>query len=166
MRRIEHRQPPFGPMPPVVKTFETIGLATVATSADQAKDLLFLRSGDGITMNRDRLLADAKAKALNLAQNYTPQASKSISLPGKTAFAALSLALDGFRRTGKATPHDVIVGRELAKVVSGGDTDVTETIGEEDLLSLETRAFLALAKKPASIARVAHMLKTGKPLRN
>ncbi|MGH6946659.1 MAG: 3-hydroxyacyl-CoA dehydrogenase NAD-binding domain-containing protein [Kiloniellales bacterium] len=166
LRRIASKAPPFGPMPPAIKTFETIGMASVARSAEQAKELMFLRSGDDITMNRDRLLADAKAKALELAKDYAPPESPRISLPGRTAFAALSLAVDGFRRTGKATPHDVVVGKQLATVVSGGDTDMTETLGEDDLLALERRAFLALARQPASVARVAHMLKTGRPLRN
>jgi 3-hydroxyacyl-CoA dehydrogenase len=157
---------PGGPMPPVMKTFETIGMATVARSAEQAKDLLFLRPGDGITMNRGRLLADAKAKALALAENYAPPAEPRISLPGKTAMAALSLAVDGFRRMGKATPHDTVVGKRLAAVLSGGDTDTTESVGEADLLELEREAIVGLARHPASIARVAHTLKTGKPLRN
>ncbi|WP_119461982.1 3-hydroxyacyl-CoA dehydrogenase/enoyl-CoA hydratase family protein [Rhodospirillaceae bacterium SYSU D60014] len=166
LRRITGKKPPFGPMPPVIKAFETIGMASVAKSAEQAKDLLFLRPGDGITMNRDRLLADAKAKALALAESYVPPETPRVSLPGRTAFAALSLAVDGFRKTGKATPHDVVVGKQLATVLSGGDTDMTETLSEDDLLSLECQAFVALARQPASIARVAHMLKTGKPLRN
>ena len=71
-RNITRKAPPFGPMPPVIKTFETIAMATVAKSAAQAKDLAFLRDGDGITMNRDRLLADAKAKVLQLAEHYAP----------------------------------------------------------------------------------------------
>ncbi|HYN00628.1 MAG TPA: enoyl-CoA hydratase/isomerase family protein, partial [Aestuariivirgaceae bacterium] len=166
LRRSASRQPPFGPMPPVIKTFETIGTASIATSAEQAKDLLFLRPGDGITMNRDRLLADAKAKALTLAENYIPPSAPRISLPGRTAFAALSLAVEGFRRAGKATAHDVVVGKQLAMVISGDDTDMTETLGEDELLALECRAFLALVRENASAARVAHMLKTGKPLRN
>jgi 3-hydroxyacyl-CoA dehydrogenase len=157
---------PGGPMPPVMKTFETIGMATVARSAEQAKALLFLRPGDGITMNRGRLLADAKAKALTLAENYAPPAESRISLPGKTAMAALSLAVDGFRRMGKATPHDAVVGKRLAAVLSGGDTDATESLEEADLLELEREAIVDLARHPASIARVGHTLKTGKPLRN
>jgi 3-hydroxyacyl-CoA dehydrogenase len=155
-----------GPMPPVMKTFETIGMATVAKSAEQAKDLLFLRPGDGITMNRDRLLADAKAKALSLAENYVPPSPPRISLPGKSALAALSLAVDGYRRMGKATPHDVVVGKRLATVVSGGNTDMTESLGEDDMLALEREAIVDLARHPASVARVAYTLKTGKPLRN
>lgn len=160
------KQRPGGPMPPIVKAFETIGMATVAKSAAEAKDLMFLRAGDGITMNRDRLLADAKAKALALAQTYAPPEEPTVSMPGKTAFAALSLAVDGLRRTGKATPHDVVVGKQLAAVLSGGDTDITATVSEDDLLALERDGLIALARQPASLARVAHMLKTGKPLRN
>ena len=155
-----------GPMPPVIKAFETIGMAAVAKSAAEARDLLILRPDDGITMNRDRLLADAKAKALALVENYAPPEKPKISLPGKTALAAMSMAVDGFRLSGKATPHDVTVGKALAGVLSGGDTDITETVSEDDLLALERNAIVALSRNPASIARVSHMLKTGKPLRN
>ncbi len=155
-----------GPMPPVIKAFETIGMAAVAKSAMEARDLLILRPDDAITMNRDRLLADAKAKALALAENYAPPEKPEISLPGKTALAAISMAVDGFRLSGKATPHDVTVGKALAGVLSGGDTDITETVSEDGLLALERDAFVALSRTPESTARVSHMLKTGKPLRN
>jgi 3-hydroxyacyl-CoA dehydrogenase len=166
LRHLARRAPPNGPMPPVIKTFETIAMASVAKSAERAKDMAFLRRSDGITMNRDRLLADAKAKVLQLSENYSPPAPPTFSLPGKTAFAALTLALDGFHRMARATDHDVTVGRALARVLSGGDTDVTKTLSESDLLALESRAFLDLARTRPTAARVAHMLKTGKPLRN
>jgi 3-hydroxyacyl-CoA dehydrogenase len=155
-----------GPMPPVIKAFETIGMAAVGKSAAEARDLLILRPDDGITMNRDRLLADAKAKALALADNYAAPEKPEISLPGKAAGTAMAMAVDGLRLSGKATPHDVTVGKALAGVLSGGDTDITETISEDGLLALERTAFVALSKTPESIARVSHMLKTGKPLRN
>jgi len=166
LRRIAVKKPPFGPMPPVIKTFETIAMASVAKSAAEAKDLMFLRETDGITMNRDRLLADAKARVLALAPSYAPPAETRLSLPGGTAKAALSLALDGFRKLGKATPHDAVVGGQLAEVLSGGGTDMTKSLGEDDVMALERQAFLALARNKASIARVAHMIGTGKPLRN
>jgi len=165
-RHASSRHPPFGPMPAVISAFETIGLAKVATSADRARDLMFLRPSDGITMNRDRLLADAKSKALKLSEDYKAPAASRLALPGRTAFAALSLAMGNFRRMGKATPHDLVIGQHLARIVSGGSTDITETLSEDDLLSLEKRAFLALARQPASAARIAHMLNTGRPLRN
>ena len=155
-----------GPMPPVIKVFETVGMATVAKSAAEARDYLFLRPGDGITMNRDRLLADAKARALELAETYTPPAPPRLSLPGATARAAMTLAVDGLRLAGKASAHDATVAKALAGVLSGGDTDIVDEIGEDELLALERRAFASLVGHPASLARVAHMLKTGRPLRN
>ena len=166
LRRIAVKKPPFGPMPPVIKSFETIAMASVAKSADEAKDLMFLRQSDGITMNRDRLLADAKARVLALAPSYKPPESPRFALPGRTAKAALSLALDGFRKQGKATPHDAVVGGQLATVLSGGGTDMTRLLGEDDVMNLERRAFLALTRTKASMARVAQMIAIGKPLRN
>ena len=160
-------QRPGGPMPGVAKVFETISMAQVATSAEEAKELLFLRPADGITMNRDRLLADAKAKALALvAAGYRPPEEVAVSLPGPSGKAALDMAVAGFRASGAATPHDVVVSGRLATVLTGGDTDVTQTLSEDDLLALEREAFLALIQTPATLARIEQMLETGKPLRN
>ena len=155
-----------GPMPPIVKVFETIGMSKVAKSAAEARDFKFLRAGDRITMNRDRLLADAKARALELAEGYQPPEEQAIILPGPTAEAAMGLAIDNLRLSGKATPHDAVVGKQLAKVLSGGDTDITESLTAADMLALERQVFMVLVKKRATQARVRHMLKTGKPLRN
>ena len=155
-----------GPMPAVIKVFETVVMATVAKSAAEARDYLFLRPGDGITMNRDRLLADAKARALELVPGYQPPSPQAVALPGPTARVAMDMAVAGFRKQGKATPHDATVAHALAEVLSGGHTDITETVGEEQLLSLERKAFMKLVRTPETIARVKHMLKTGKPLRN
>jgi 3-hydroxyacyl-CoA dehydrogenase len=157
---------PRGPMPVVSKAFEIIAMAKVAKSAVEARDYLFLRPEDGITMNRDRLLADAKAKALALAVDYSPPQPVEISLPGPSARVALEMAIQGFRKRGLATPHDVVVGNALAVVLSGGDTDISETLSEDDLLTLECQTLIRLTRFPATIARVKHMLKTGKPLRN
>ena len=155
-----------GPMSPVIKAFETISTATVSKSADEAKSLLYFKDNTRITMNRDRLLADAKAYALELVADYTPPEPVEISLPGPTAKTAMDMAVGGFHKSGKATDHDVVVSGVLAEVLSGGDTDVTETLTEEDLLALEREGFMKLAKHPDSIKRVQHMLKTGRPLRN
>ena len=157
---------PRGFMPPVIKVFETVGTATVARSAPEARDLLYLAADDGITMNRDRLLADAKARALDLVDGYTPPQPPEISLPGPAARVALTMVLYGLRRLGKATPHDEVVAKVLAGVLSGDGTDVTESLTEDDLLALERRAFMELVRHPATIARIEHMLDTGKPLRN
>jgi len=157
---------PGGPMPPVVAAFETISLARVATSAAEARHLMFLRPTDAITMNRDRVLADAKARALELAVDYRPPEPVEIVLPGPTGRIALEMAVDGVVKPGKATAHDGVVARALARVVSGGETDVTETVSEKDLMALEREAFLGLIRTPATLDRMEHMLATGKPLRN
>jgi 3-hydroxyacyl-CoA dehydrogenase len=157
---------PKGPMPPIVKVFETISTATVAKSAAEAKELLFLKPTDGITMNRYRLLADAKAKALSLAADYRPPEPRTLNLPGPSAKYALDMAVDGFRRQGKATAHDVVVSGALAETLSGGDTDITRTLDEDALLKLERASFMKLARNKDTLARIEHMLSTGKPLRN
>jgi len=150
----------------VAAAFEQIALAKVGKSAAEAFDLLYLKPGDGVTMNRDRLLADAKAKALALAKDYRPPETPKIRLPGPTAQAGLGLAVADLQRQGKATPHDGVVTARLAEVLSGGDTDVMDEFDEDALLALERRAFLSLLKEPNTLARMEHMLETGKPLRN
>ncbi len=155
-----------GPIPPIVKAFETIGMAKVSTSAVEAKELLFLAHSDGITMNKSRLLADAKAKALSLASHYTPPQPCVYPMPGKTAKILLSMGIKAFHLLGKATDYDVEVAEKLAFVLSGGDCDMTSPLTEDDMLALEREAFVALVKQPGTLARLEHMLKTGKPLRN
>lgn len=157
---------PKGPMPAVSKAFELISTATVAKSAAEARDLGFLRPHDQITMNRDRLLHDAKQHALSLVDGYHPPEKPEFTLPGETGRAALKLAVDSFRKQGMATPHDETVAAELATVLTGGHTDMTQTVSEDTMLELEVASFMRLARNPKSQARVEHMLETGKPLRN
>jgi 3-hydroxyacyl-CoA dehydrogenase len=158
---------PGGPMPPVMQAFETIGLAKVARSAAEARQLGFLSATDGITMNRDRLLAAAKARALALAEGYRPPAPAPLPLPGRTGKAALGLALDGLVLQGKATPHDRTVALALAEVLTGGpEADAARPTGEEQISRLERQAFMRLLREPATLARMEHTLATGKPLRN
>lgn len=166
-RWLFNKRRPGGPMPAISKAFEMIGTAQVAKSAFEARDMLLLRAEDEITMNRDRLLADAKAKALKLAKKYkAPEPPKEIRLPGPTARVAIGLAVETFRRQGKATPHDVVVSNALANVLSGGKTDVMDALSEDDLTKLERQAFMSLIKTEGTLARIEHMLETGKPLRN
>lgn len=157
---------PKGPMPPIAKTFETISTAKVAKSAMEAKEALLLPHDAGVTMNRDRLLFDAKAKALAMVGNHAPPPRRTYRLPGPTGMAALTLALDGFVQKGDATPHDRVVCLKVAEVLTGGDADVTEEFSEDALLALERRNFMTLIRHPGSMARIEHMLETGKPLRN
>jgi 3-hydroxyacyl-CoA dehydrogenase len=157
---------PHGPMPAAAKVFETVSTATVSKSAAQAQELGFLRPTDGITMNRDRLLADAKARALALSASYTPPRPVELKLPGAAGKLAFELAADGFRRRGLATDYDMVVSGELAGVLSGGSADLVDVVTEEQLLGLERAAFLRLVQTPGTLARIEHMLVTGKPLRN
>jgi 3-hydroxyacyl-CoA dehydrogenase len=157
---------PKGPMPAVAKVFETVSTATVSKSAAQAREHGFLRPSDGITMNRDRLLADAKTRALSMAEQYQPPQPPEFRLPGEGGRAALKLAVEGFQARGLATPYDGVVSGFLAGVLTGGDADMVDTVTEEQLLALERKAFMALVRDPRSQARVEHMLETGKPLRN
>ncbi|CAA9891589.1 3-hydroxyacyl-CoA dehydrogenase [Candidatus Methylobacter favarea] len=166
-RWLELTKRPRGPMPPVVKAFETISLAKVSKSAAEAKELLFLADSDGITMNKNRLLADAKAKALSLSENYAaPEQPCVYPMPGKTAGILLSMGIKAFRLLGKATAYDVEVSEKLAYVLSGGDSDITSPLTEDDMLALEREAFMSLVKQSGTLARLEHMLETGKPLRN
>ncbi len=157
---------PGGPMPALSQAFEQIAMAKVSKSAAEARDLLYLRPNDGVTMNRDRLLADAKAKALALVKDYRPAKPQPIRLPGPSGRAALGLAVGELQRQGKATAHDGVVAGRLAEVLSGGETDMLDEIGEDQLAALEREAFLALLREPATLARMEHMLESGKPLRN
>jgi hypothetical protein len=114
-------------------------------------------------MNRDRLLADAKAKALALAEGYQPPAPPVFRLPGAGGKAALDLAVQGFRARGLATPYDEVVAGKLAHVLSGGDFDMVDTVTEADLLAMERAQFVTLVRDPRSMARIEAMLTTGKP---
>jgi len=165
-RRLAFARRPGGPMPALAQAFETIGMAKVSKSAAEAKEMLFLSVTDGITMNKDRLLADAKAKALRLAPGYMPPKSSSYQLPGASARAAMDIAINNLKMAGKITDYDVEISQQLANVLSGGQCDITEPLTEDDLLNLELNAFLHLVKQPGTLARLEHLLKTGKPLRN
>lgn len=159
--------PDTTPVGAVRKAFETIGMATVAKSAQEAVDIGYFRESDGITMNRDRLLYDAKKRALTLAENYeAPAKAEDIRLGGAGAKMALDLAVSDLRKSGKATPYDVVVSDHLATVLSGGEKDYTETLSEDDLLELELTEFMKLLRNDGTLDRIEHMLEKGKPLRN
>ncbi len=159
--------PDTTPVGAVRKAFETIGMATVAKSAHEAIDIGYFRGTDGVTMNRDRLLYDAKQKALAMVDGYTPpEKREDIRLGGAGAKMALDLAVSDLRKSGQATPYDVVVSDHLATVLSGGDKDYTETLTEDDLLKLELKEFMKLLRHDGTLERIEHMLNTGKPLRN
>ena len=157
---------PKGPMPGVMAAFEQISLAKVSKSAANAKELAYLRKTDGISMNRERLLPDAKALALKLSENYKPPQPVELRLPGPTGKAALSMAIQSYAQQGLALPHDVTVSSQLAEVLSGGATDITCTVSEDRVMELERGAFMKLVKTEPTLLRMEVMLATGKPLRN
>ena len=157
---------PNGPMPAPAKVFEMVSTATVSKSAAEARDMLILREGDGITMNRDRLLADAKARALALAVDYKPPAPREVLLPGPSGRVGMTMAAEGFAKRGLATPYDLTVAGALADVLSGGETDIFDVVTEDQILALERKSFMALLRQAGTLARVEHTLETGKPLRN
>ena len=165
-RRLEFARRPGGAMPAIAPAFETIAMAKVSKSAAEAKELLFLSTTDGITMNKDRLLTDAKAKALKLAAGYTPPKPSMYALPGESAKASMAIAINNLKLAGKISDYDVEVSGQLAEVLSGGSCDSAEALSEDDMLNLELKAFLHLIQQPGTLARLEHLFKTGKPLRN
>ena len=166
-RHLGNKRAPRGPMPALVKAFELIGTAQVAKSAMEAqRDFLIINEDDTITFNKERVLFDAKQRALGMVEGYQPPEEETFRLPGATGRAAIDMALHDFNMKGMASDYDVHVGREVAMVLTGGDTDVTEELTERDLLKLEQKHFVALTKQPKTLARLEHMLSTNKPLRN
>lgn len=157
----------YDPNPFVQKIFQHIGLATVATSAEEGRSMGFLRLTDRLVTNPDQLIAEAKKTALGLVKaGYKAPARRTVKVPGSQARAAIELYLYQMHEGGYATDHDIVVGGWLAWVLTGGDAPVGATLSEEDLLVLERKAFVALCKTPATQARIQHMLQTNKPLRN
>ena len=147
--------------------FELIGYAKTSTSAANARELGLLRAQDGISMNPERLIGDAKAAALALVPVYAPGLPhERIPVDGDGAYALLKMGLYLAREGGFLSEHDVVVGEKLAHVLSGGRLTGKQTVSEQYLLDLEREAFLSLCGQPKTQERIQHTLKTGKPLRN
>ena len=155
------------PLPLVQHVFELIGFAKVSTSAADARRLGLLRDVDGVTMNRERLLADARARALALAHGgYQPPPQRSIPVGGDGVRAALELGVHLARRGGWISDHDALIGRKLAHILAGGAVPHATAVSAQYLLDLEREAFLSLCGEARTQQRMAHTLKTGKTLRN
>ncbi len=156
----------FNVMPPFVEAITHISTAKVSRSAEEAKKMLILNEKSGITMNRSRVLADAKKKALSMVAGYQPPVTYNINLPGKTARTAMEMRIKDMHKLGQITDYDLTVTRACAFVLSGGETDITKEITEQQMLDLERETFVELVKNKGSLDRIEHMLDTGKPLRN
>jgi 3-hydroxyacyl-CoA dehydrogenase len=150
------------------KNFETIAKATVSTSAEEARALGFLRTSDRVTMNRDRLLPDAAARAGALADaGYTaPVPRTDIPAPGESALATLKLAVWTMREGQYISDHDAKVANHAAHILCGGKVTPGTLVSEQYVLDLERQAFLSLCGEKKTQERIAFTLKTGKPLRN
>jgi len=162
------RAPDADPLAFLKKTFELLGMGKVATSAQEAMDWGFLRPSDAISMNGDRLIADAKQEVLSLAAaGYVqPNQRTDILALGESAQAAMKLALHMMKRGGFISDHDELIGKKLARVMSGGDLNHQTFVSEQYLLDLEREAFVSLCAERKTQERIAATLKTGKPLRN
>ncbi|HMF58086.1 MAG TPA: 3-hydroxyacyl-CoA dehydrogenase NAD-binding domain-containing protein [Pyrinomonadaceae bacterium] len=156
------------PFPFIKRAFETVAMAKVATSAEEARKFGILGADDTISMNADRLIADAKKEVLNLAASgyVEPQPRTDILALGLPALATLKLGIHQMKRGGFISDHDALIGEKLARIMTGGDLNHPTRVSEQYLLDLEREAFLSLAGTRKTQERMAHMLKTGKPLRN
>src|SRR5271168_1167783 len=155
--------------------FETIAMAKVGTSAEECRDLGFLRREDGVSMNRDRLVADAKEAALSLVRGgYKPLAASwqegaqttQIKVLGEQFLAGAKLVIHMMQRGGFITDYDAHVGRKLGNILAGGPLTSSQLVSEQYVLDLEREAFVSLCGEKKTQERIAHTLKTGKPLRN
>ncbi len=166
-RAMESAPPTADPLRTVQRVFETIAFAKVSTSGPDARRLGYLREADGISMNRDRLQQDVKAVALARVPEYVrPLPRCAVPVGGANLLAALKLGIHLAWRAGRISDHDALVGRKLAWILAGGDAPHSTTLTEHQLLDLEREAFLSLCGERKTQERIAHTLKTGKPLRN
>ena len=156
------------PLPFLRKAFETIGMAKVATSAKEARELGFLRPWDKITIQRDFLIQEAKntVLAMNREGYEMPRPRTDIVLPGRSEYSSFVYGLYAMKAAGYISEYDERVGRKIAFVITGGDVPAGTKLSEQDLLDLEREAFLSLCGEEKTQARIQHMLMKGKPLRN
>jgi 3-hydroxyacyl-CoA dehydrogenase len=160
--------PQSDPLPYIQKAFETVALAKVSASGPDGVRLGYLRQVDAFTMNRERLIADAKARALDRVRDgyHKPPRAAAIPVGGESVSAALKLGVHLAWRAGRASDHDALIGRKLAHIFGGGALPHASTVSEQHLLDLEREAFLSLLGQRKTLERIQHTLKTGKPLRN
>lgn len=149
------------------KVFERVAMATVSTSAEEARENGFLNKNDGISVNPDHLLYDAKQRVLALAKaGYQAPKREQIPVVGDAGYAAMVLGAKGLHLSGYASEHDLKIAEKLAYVISGGRVQEGTLIDEQVMLDLEREAFLSLIAEPKTQMRMQHMLLKGKPLRN
>ncbi len=155
------------PFASIEKLFTTIGMGTTSTSAEEARDLGFLRPHDHVTINPDALLAKAKADVLALVgMGYKPPTPITVPVPGRDGIASLKVAAHGMRGGGYISEYDQHLANRLAYVICGGDVPAGTELTEQDFLDLEREVFVELCHEGKTQERIQHMLQTGKALRN
>lgn len=159
--------PGLDPMPFIRQAFNLIGMAQVATSADQAKRWGMLRPHDGVTLNRDLLLHDAKQTVLGLSRaGYRRPRPIDFRLPGPSASTTIRWFVDNMRQGEQISDHDYKIAAKLAWVLCGGDTSTRRKVSQQEILDLEREAFLSLCGEAKTQERIQYMLTNNKPLRN
>lgn len=158
--------PEAEPFEAVKRAFQLISMAKVSTSAHEAKELGLLRSTDFISMNRERVLADAKRRVLELAPEYVPPMPRMIRVLGESAYANLALAIWGMHEAKYISEYDMHLAKSLARVLSGGLLNYATDVTEEYMHEIEVETFLSLCGEKKTQERIMAMLTTGKPLRN
>ena len=168
LRAIDATVPGGDPLPRLQRAFELIGFGKVSTSAADARRLGLLREVDGISMNRERLMTDAKTTALERVHDgyRTPAHRNTVLVGGDDARATLELGVHLAWRGGHISDHDALIARQIARIMTGGDLPHQTTVSEQHLLDLEREAFLKLCGEAKTLERIRHTLKTGKTLRN
>jgi 3-hydroxyacyl-CoA dehydrogenase len=160
-------EPVLSNLPFLRRAFEDIAMAKVATSAEEARELKYLRPFDHIEMNRDQQLWTAKRMAIALAEEgYRPPLPKKFSLPGREGLATIQMLLHNMKITHWISSHDEKIATHVGNILCGGDTTINNPVSEETILDLEREAFLSLCGEPKSQERITYMLLNNKPLRN
>jgi 3-hydroxyacyl-CoA dehydrogenase len=153
--------------PFIIKNFQQLAMAKVSMGAAELFGMDYMRQGDSITMDIDRLIGDAKQKVLALTVNYRPKRPlENLPAPGRGIAAAIKSQLWNMKMGNFITEYEAEMGFTIAQVMCGGDVNAGTLISEEYLLQLERENFLKLCGNKKTAERIQHMLKTGKPLRN
>ncbi len=166
-RHVRAQVDPTDPYPALKQVFETIGMAKVSSSAEEARELGFLGSADSWSMNGDHRVSAARATVSALARSgYAPSVAAPLPVMGRGGTALIDSALHNMLEGRFISEHDRKIGHEIARVLSGGDLAGPTTVSEQHILDLERESFLRLCGEPKTHARIEALLKTGKPLRN
>ena len=168
LRSLERSGPDQELFPCLRTSFETIARSKVSGSGLEARSLGFIRSGDAISMNPDRLIADAKRRVLTLVRQgfQKPAPPQAVPALGRPALSTLKIGMHQLLRGAYISPYDYHMGSKLAHILCGGDCNSPKNVNEQHFLDLERETFLSLCGERRSQDRIQYMLQRGKPLRN